>query len=77
MDQERLREFLQRLKIEAIKKALVCSDPDLIKSRSNRKVTKILDENNIEYEIFSEIKPNPTIENVQSGVKKFKIQVRI
>ena len=51
------------------KKALVCSDPDLIKFGVTQKVTTLLDEAGLAYEIFSEIKPNPTIENVQAGVK--------
>ncbi|MDD6395724.1 MAG: lactaldehyde reductase [Acutalibacteraceae bacterium] len=53
-------------------KAFVCSDPDLIKFNVTKKVTDILDEAKIPYEIYSEIKPNPTIENVQSGVAAFK-----
>ena len=51
------------------KKALVCSDPDLIKFNVTQKVTSLLDKAGLAYEIFSEIKPNPTIENVQAGVK--------
>lgn len=54
------------------KKALVCSDPDLIKFGVTKKITDILDGAGLAYDIFSEIKPNPTIENVQSGVAAFK-----
>ena len=54
------------------KKALVCSDPDLIKFGVTKKVLDVLDENGLAYEVYSEIKPNPTIENVQSGVAAFK-----
>ncbi len=54
------------------KKALVCSDPDLIKFGVTKKVTDVLDKAGLAYGIFSEIKPNPTIENVQAGVKAFK-----
>ena len=54
------------------KKALVCSDPDLIKFGVTKKVTDVLDNAKIPYEIFSEIKPNPTIENVQAGVAAYK-----
>ena len=54
------------------KKALVCSDPDLIKFGVTKKVTDVLDEAGLAYEIYSNIKPNPTIENVQSGVEAFK-----
>ncbi|MGN0636284.1 MAG: lactaldehyde reductase [Acutalibacteraceae bacterium] len=53
-------------------KAFVCSDPDLIRFGVTKKVTDILDAANIAYTVFSEIKPNPTIENVQSGVAAFK-----
>lgn len=54
------------------KKALVCSDPDLIKFGVTKKVTDVLDNAGLAYEIFSEIKPNPSIENVQAGVAAFK-----
>lgn len=54
------------------KKAFVCSDPDLIKFGVTKKVTDVLDNAEIDYEIYSEIKPNPTIKNVQTGVKAFK-----
>ena len=57
------------------KKALVCSDPDLIKFGVTKKVTDILDAANLPYEIYSDIKPNPTIENVQNGVAAFKAAV--
>ncbi len=53
-------------------KAFVCSDPDLIKFGVTKKVTDLLDGAALAYEIFSEIKPNPTIENVQAGVAAFK-----
>lgn len=54
------------------KKAFVCSDPDLIKFGVTKKVTDVLDNAGLAYEIYSNIKPNPTIENVQSGVVAFK-----
>lgn len=54
------------------KKAFVCSDPDLLKFGVTQKVTKLLDEAKFEYEIYSDIKPNPTIENVKHGVEAFK-----
>ncbi len=53
------------------KKAFVCSDPDLIKFGVTAKVTSLLDEAKIPYVIFSDIKANPTIENVQAGVAAF------
>lgn len=54
------------------KKAFVCSDPDLIKFGVTQKVTDILTREGLDFEIYSEIKPNPTIENVQHGVAAFK-----
>ena len=54
------------------RKAFVASDPDLIKFGVTAKVTDLLDEAGIAYAVFSDIKPNPTIENVQAGVAAFK-----
>ena len=54
------------------KKAFVCSDPDLIKFGVTKKVTDVLDGAGLAYQIYSDIKPNPTIENVQHGVEEFK-----
>lgn len=54
-------------------KAFVCSDPDLIKFGVTKKVLDVLDEAGLIYEVYYEIKPNPTIENVQTGVKAFKV----
>ena len=54
------------------KKAFVCSDPDLIKFGVTKKVTDVLDKIGFAYEVYSNIKPNPTIENVQTGVAAFK-----
>lgn len=54
------------------KKAFVCSDPDLIRFNVTSKVTDLLDKAGFPYEIYSDIKPNPTIENVQHGVEAFK-----
>lgn len=59
-------------KNRGFKKALVCSDPDLIKFGVTKKVTDVLDCAGLAYEIFSDIKPNPTIQNVQAGVEAFK-----
>ncbi len=53
-------------------KALVCSDPDLIKFGVTDKVLDVLKKAGLAYEVYSEIKPNPTIENVQTGVEAFK-----
>ncbi len=60
------------IKARGYKKALVCSDPDLIKFGITKKVTDILDAAVIPYEIFSDIKPNPTVENVKAGVDALK-----
>lgn len=54
------------------KKAFVCSDPDLIKFGVTSKVTDLLEEKQIPYSVYSDIKPNPTIENVQHGVEAFQ-----
>lgn len=59
-------------KARGLKKAFVCSDPDLIKFQVTKKVLDVLDSAGLEYEIYSDIKPNPTIENVQSGVEAYK-----
>ena len=60
------------VKARGFGKVLVASDPDLIKFGVTKKVTDVLDGAGIAYEIFSDIKPNPTIENVQAGVEAFK-----
>ena len=54
------------------KKAFICTDPDLLKFGVSAKVTAVLDNAGLAYEIYSNIKPNPTIENVQTGVAAFK-----
>ena len=53
-------------------KAFVCSDPDLVKFRVTDKVLNVLIDNKLKYELYSDIKPNPTIENVQTGVAAFR-----
>lgn len=67
-----VKEIPAEVKARGFKKAFVCSDPDLIKFGVTKKVTDVLDGENLAYEIYSDIKPNPTIENVQSGVAAFK-----
>ncbi|MBQ6865113.1 MAG: lactaldehyde reductase [Clostridia bacterium] len=67
-----VREIPAEIKARGFKKIFVCSDPDLIKFNVTKKVTDVLDEAGIAYVIFSDIKPNPTIENVQNGVAAFK-----
>ena len=67
-----IAEIATEINARGFKKAFVCSDPDLIKFGVTKKVTDILDGASIAYDIYSNIKPNPTIENVQSGVEAFK-----
>ena len=67
-----INEIVNEAKNRGFKKAFVCSDPDLIKFGVTAKVTNLLDEAGLAYEIYSEIKANPTIENVQTGVAAFK-----
>lgn len=67
-----IKEIATEVKGRGFKKAFVCSDPDLIKFGVTKKVTDVLDNADIDYEIYSEIKPNPTIENVKTGVTAFK-----
>jgi len=67
-----INEIVAEVKIRGLKKALVCSDPDLIKFNVTTKVTKVLEDAGLEYELYSDIKPNPTIQNVQHGVEAFK-----
>jgi len=67
-----IAEIANEAKARAFKKAFVCSDPDLIKFGVTKKVTDVLDNAGLAYEIYSNIKPNPTIENVQTGVAAFK-----
>ena len=60
------------VKGRGFKKVMVASDPDLVKFGVSKKVTDVLENAGIEYELFTDIKPNPTIQNVQAGVAKFK-----
>ena len=67
-----IENIVPELTSRGYKKAFVCSDPDLIKFGVSQKVTDLLDKAGFAYEIYSDIKANPTIENVQHGVKCFK-----
>ena len=67
-----IQEIATEVKGRNFKKCFVCSDPDLLKFGVTKKVTDVLDNASIDYEIYSQIKPNPTVENVQTGVKAFK-----
>ena len=72
-----IREIPGEIKRRALKKAFVCSDPDLVKFKVTDKVLDVLKEAGIPYELFSRIKPNPTIENVLTGVRRSKTAARI
>ena len=67
-----LQEIPGEVKSQGVTKAFLCTDPDLIKFGVAKKVTDVLDNAGLAYEIFSEVKANPTIENVQAGVKAYK-----
>ncbi len=66
-----IKEIPAEIKRRGFKKAFVCSDPDLIKFGVTKKVLDVLDGASVPYELYSNIKPNPTIENVQTGVAAF------
>ncbi len=65
-------EIVGILQSKGFRKAFVASDPDLVKFKVTEKVTRLLDEAGFAYEVFSDIKPNPTIENVLAGVEAYK-----
>lgn len=67
-----INEIPGEIKGRGIKKVFVCSDPDLVKFGVTKKVLDVLEKAGIEYSLYSDIKPNPTIENVKSGVSAFK-----
>ena len=67
-----IAEIVTEAKAQGFQKALVCTDPDLIKFNVASKVTDLLDKEGLAYEIYSDIKANPTIQNVQNGVAAFK-----
>lgn len=67
-----IAEIANEAQARGFKKAFVASDPDLIEFLVTKKVLDVLDGAGLDYELFSEIQPNPTIENVQEGVRRFK-----
>lgn len=67
-----IKEIATEAKTRGLQKAFVCSDPDLVKFGVTKKVLDVLEEAGLAYELYSNIKPNPTIENVQTGVEAFK-----
>lgn len=62
----------EEIKARGFKKVFTVTDPDLIKFGVSKKVTDLLDKGNIAYDVYSDVKANPTIENVQHGVEEFK-----
>ncbi len=67
-----IKEIPGLVQARGFKKAFVASDPDLVKFGVTAKVTDLLRESGIDFELYSDIKPNPTIQNVQNGVAAFK-----
>ncbi|MDO4166240.1 MAG: lactaldehyde reductase [Eubacteriales bacterium] len=67
-----ISEIATEAKNRGFQKAFVCSDPDLVKFGVTQKVLDVLDKAGLTYELYSNIKPNPTIENVQTGVEAYK-----
>ena len=67
-----IAEVVNEAKAGGFHKAFVCTDPDLIRFHVASKVTDLLDQAGLAYEVYSDIKANPTIENVQHGVQAFK-----
>ena len=67
-----ISEIVTEVKSRGFNKAFITSDPDLIKFGVTGKVTALLDDESLPYEVYSDIKPNPTIENVKNGVAAFK-----
>lgn len=68
-----INEIAAEVGARGFQKAFICSDPDLVKFGVTKKVTDVLDQAGYGYEVYSNIKPNPTIENVQTGVEAFKV----
>ena len=67
-----IKEIVNEVNRRGLNKAFVCSDPDLVKFKVTDKVLDVLKSADLAYELYSNIKPNPTIENVQTGVEAFK-----
>ena len=67
-----IQEIPGLVQAKGFRKAFIASDPDLVKFGITKKVTDLLDQNGMAYEVYSDIKPNPTIENVKSGVEAYK-----
>ncbi len=67
-----IKEIVAELASRGLKRPIVFSDPDLVKFKVTKKVTDVLEAGKVKYSLYSDIKPNPTIENVKNGVKAYK-----
>ena len=67
-----VNDIAAEVQARGFQKAFVCSDPDLVKFGVTQKVLDVLESNDLAYELYSDIKPNPTIENVQTGVAAYR-----
>ncbi len=67
-----IQEIVGEVQRGGYKHIFVCTDPDLVKFGVTSKVTDLLEKNDIQFTVYKEIKPNPTIQNVQDGVAAFK-----
>ena len=70
-----IAEIATEVKSRGYKKAFVCSDPDLVKFGVTKKVLDVLEKDSLDYELYSNIKPNPTIENVQTPFRSIIISI--
>lgn len=68
-----IKEIPGIIKSKGFQKAFIASDPDLVKFNVTKKITDLLDAQGMAYEVYSDIKPNPTIENVKAGVAAYKV----
>jgi len=67
-----INNIADEVKARGFKKAFICSDPDLVEFGVTQKVLDVLESNGLSYELYSDIKANPTIKNVQNGVEAYK-----
>lgn len=67
-----IKEIPEIIKSKGFQKAFIASDPDLVKFNVTKKITDLLDAEGMAYQVYSDIKPNPTIENVKAGVAAYK-----
>ena len=67
-----IKEIVTEVKNRNFKKALIVTDADLVRFKVVDKVTSLLDENNLQYEVFDAVKANPSVDIVKQGVEAFK-----